>query len=56
MVVYHHVAANLSDVHSVVPYLNQTHHLVGDDVEDENVQRMVASIDEEPLEPSLAGI
>ena len=53
---YHHVTAYLSDVHSVIPYLDETHHLIGDDVEDEDVECMVAGIDEEPLEPTFAGI
>ena len=53
---YHHVTAYLSDVQSVIPYLYQTHHLIGDDVEDEDVKRVVAGIDEEPFEPALAGI
>lgn len=53
---YHHVASYLSDVQSVIPYLYQTHHLIGDDVEDEDVKRVVAGIDEEPFEPALAGI
>ena len=56
MVVYHHVTAYLPDVQAVVPYLDQTHHLIGDDVENEDVKRVVAGIDEEPLEPTLAGI
>ena len=56
MVVDDHVTAYLPDVQAVIPYLYQAHYLVGDDVEDEDVERMVAGIDEEPFEPSLAAV
>ena len=56
MVVYHHVTAYLSRVKSVVPYLQQTHHLVGDDVEDEDVQRVVACIYQEFLDQALCAV
>ena len=48
-----HVATYLTDVKAVVPYLQQTDRLVGDNVEDEDVERVVASIDEELFQPSF---
>ena len=50
------MTAYLSYVQTVVPYLDKTHHLIGDDVEDEDVQGVVACIDKEALAPSLAGV
>ena len=51
MFVNDHVAAYLSRVKSVVPYLQQAHHLEREDMEDEDRQRVVATEDEETLEP-----
>ena len=48
-----HVATYLTDVKAVVPYLQQTDRLVGDNVEDEDVERVVASIDEELFQQSF---
>ena len=55
-VVYHHVAAYLAAIQSVIPYLHKTHHLIGHDVEDEDVQRVIACIDEEALQQILTAI
>ena len=52
----HHVTAYLSDVQSVVPYFYQAHHLIGDDVENKDVECVIAGIDKESLEPAFAGI
>ena len=51
-----HVAANLPDVETVVPYLQQTNHLIGNDVEDEDVERVVARIDEELLQAAFVPV
>ena len=53
MIVNHHVTADLSDVETIVPYLQQTDRLVGDDMEDKDIECMVAGIYEEPFEPVL---
>ena len=45
-----HVTANLSGIETIVPDLQQTDGLVGDDMEDEDIERMVACIDQELLE------
>ena len=47
MFVNDHVTANLSRVEAVVPYLQQADRLVGDDMEDEDIKRMVAGVDQE---------
>ena len=45
-----HVTANLSGIEAIVPDFQQTDGLVGDDMEDEDIERMVACIDQELLE------
>ena len=50
MLVDDHVTAYLSGIEAIVPDLQQTDGLVGDDVEDEDIEGMVASIDQELLE------
>ena len=51
MIVYHHVATYLLYVQPVVPNLDQAYRLVCYDMEDKDVQRMVASVDQKPLYP-----
>ena len=54
MIVDDHMTAYLSWVKVIVPDLQQTDYLVGDDVEDEDVEGMVARIDQEPFESILS--
>ena len=50
----YHVTANLSAVETIIPYFQQTDRLIGDDVEDKDVERMVAGIHQKPFEPVLS--
>ena len=50
MVVYDHVATNLSRVEVIVPDFQEADGLVGDDMEDEDIERMVAGVDQELFE------
>ena len=50
MFVDDHVTTNLSRVEAIVPDLQKTDGLVGDDVEDEDIERMVAGVDQELFE------
>ena len=50
MVMDDHVTANLSGVEAIVPDLQQADGLVGDDMEDEDIERMVACVDQELFE------
>ena len=50
MVVYDHVTTDLSRVEVIVPDFQEADGLVGDDMEDEDIERMVACIDQELLE------
>ena len=45
-----HVTANLSGIEAIVPDLQQTDGLVGDDMEDEDIKGMVANIDQQLFE------
>ena len=46
----HHVTTDLSGVEAIVPDFQQTHRLVGDDMEDEDIQGMITGIDQELLD------
>ena len=48
-----HVASYLSRVKSVIPYLQQAYGLVCYDMEDEDVERVVASIGKEPFQSGI---
>ena len=50
MIVYDHVATNLSRVEVIVPDFQEADGLVGDDMEDEDIERMVAGVDQELFE------
>lgn len=50
MVVYNHVATDLSRVEVIVPDFQEADGLVGDDMEDEDIERMVAGVDQELFE------
>ena len=50
MVVYDHVATDLSRVEVIVPDFQEADGLVGDDMEDEDIERMVAGVDQELFE------
>lgn len=50
MVVYDHVATDLSRVEVIVPDFQEADGLVGDDMEDEDIERMVACVDQELFE------
>jgi hypothetical protein len=50
VLVNHHVATYLSDVKAIVPYLYQTDCLIGNNVEDKDVKRVVACIDKKPFQ------
>lgn len=50
MFVDDHVTAYLSRVEAIVPDLQQADGLVGNDMEDEDIERMVADIDEKLFE------
>ena len=50
MIVYDHVATNLSRVEVIVPDFQEADGLVGDDMEDEDIERMVACVDQELFE------
>lgn len=50
---YDHVAANLSRVESVVPYLQQADHLEREDMEYEDGQRVVTTEYKKTLEPAF---
>ena len=50
MVVYDHVATDLSRVEVIVPDFQEGDGLVGDDMEDEDIERMVAGVDQELFE------
>ena len=54
MVVNHHVTANLSAVETIVPDLQQADRLIRNDVEDKDVERMVAGLNQELFEPVLS--
>ena len=56
MYVDDHMTADLSWVEVIVPDFQKADHLVGDDMEDENVEGVVACIDKETLEPILSFI
>ena len=56
IVVDYHMTAYLTDVEPVIPDLNETYHLVGDDVEDEDVERVVAGIDQKSLEDAVSAV
>ena len=45
-----HVASNLTDVQAVIPDLEKTHRLIGNDVEDKDLKRMVADIYQHTLQ------
>ena len=47
------MASYLLEIQTVIPYLYQTHHLVGYDVEDKYVQSMVACIYQESFYPCV---
>ena len=51
-----HVAAYLAPVQAVVPDFDGRHDLEGDNVEDEDVARVVAAIDEEALHDALVAV
>ena len=50
MIVYDHVATDLSRVEVIVPDFQEADGLVGDDMEDEDIECMVACIDQELFE------
>ena len=50
MIVYDHVATDLSRVEVIVPDFQEADGLVGDDMEDEDIERMVACVDQELFE------
>ena len=56
MIVYDHVATNLSRVEVIVPDFQEADGLVGDDMEDEDIERMVAGVDQELFEPVVVFI
>lgn len=45
-----HVTANLSGIEAIVPDLQQADGLIGDDMEDEDIESMVACIDQQSFE------
>ena len=45
------MTANLPGIEAIVPDLQQADGLVGDDMEDEDIEGMVAGVDQELLEP-----
>ena len=45
-----HVTTDLSGVEAIVPYLQQADGFVGDDMEDEDIEGMVACIDQQLFE------
>ena len=45
-----HVTTDLSGVEAIVPYLQQANGFVGDDMEDEDIEGMVACIDQQLFE------
>ena len=45
-----HVASDLMDVETIVPYLHKTDYLIGHDVEDEDVERVITSVRQELLQ------
>ena len=51
-----HVTAYLTPIETIVPDLEQTYRLIGNDVEYEDVERMVACIDEEALQKALMSV
>ena len=53
MLVYDHVTANLSWIESIVRYFEQADDLVSYDMEDEDIEGMVACIDQELFDLSL---
>lgn len=50
MIVYDHVTTDLSRVEVIVPDFQEADGLVGDDMEDEDIERMVAGVDQELFE------
>lgn len=56
MLVDDHVATHLADIETVIPDLDQADRLVCNDVEYEDVKRMVANIGQRPLQPSLVTV
>ena len=51
-----HVAAYLPPVEAVVPDLERRHEFEGDDVEDVDIERVVAAIDQEALHHALVAV
>ena len=51
-----HMTAYLANVKSIIPYLQEAYHLVGADMEDEDVERVVTDVDQRPLQPSLTTV
>ena len=56
MIVYDHVTTDLSRVEVIVPDFQEADGLVGDDMEDEDIERMVACVDQELFEPVVVFI
>jgi len=56
MIVYDHVTTDLSRVEVIVPDFQEADGLVGDDMEDEDIERMVAGVDQELFEPVVVFI
>ena len=51
-----HVTADLCPVESVPPYLERRHQFEGNDVENEDIEGVVAAIDEEALHDALVSV
>ena len=49
----YHVTSYLVDVKSIVPYLYETDNLIGYDVEDKDIERMITCVNKKLLEPPL---
>ena len=49
----YHVTSYLVDVKSIVPYLYETDNLIGYDVEDKDIERMITCVGKELLESPL---
>ena len=56
MFVDDHVTADLSRVEAIIPDLQQADRLVGDDVENKDIQGVVACIDQKPFDDPVVFI
>ena len=56
MIVDDHVTTNLSGIEAIVPYFQQADNLIGDDMENEDIQRMITCINQPLLDSPIVFI